>query len=245
MKVVISTCDAYRHIVPVNLHLLRKYWPGQEDITVLCYDTGGLEDLDVELVSMGEQEKDAGGYWSNGVSGYFRDLEEDYFVLIMEELVLVAPVKQDMLDKLEAHVAAGKAHKAMIHAHLNLYGSPHEDGLVILDQDSPYRTSLHPAIWRTEYINMYLRPNLTPQRFELGNEGFVRNDGYDIISAPAADLITDHVYPCLDLYGKGQLRVRGPAGLSECPRLQEEDRQEILSHLKPAELARYRRYRKK
>ena len=196
-------------MVPATVALINKYWPGQ-DITVLAYDTKwivGKLPQNAELVPLGVP--DDSPIWTDALIPYFSSCDFDYFALILDEVPPVAPVNLEAVAEMEKHIASGFASKAMLHAHLNeAFGEPVpglETKAIQLAAHATYRTSLHPAIWRTDYFLRYLRPGLTPQAFEVANEKAAQLDGCTILSWPAQDHRHDHVFPCLDVYRRGSL----------------------------------------
>jgi len=226
MQVIIPTSNKYTHIIEPNVKLLNKYWPGQ-DITVLAYSTEGIGDLpdNVRVVSLGNQD-DFGPYWTNGLIPFFEQYEHHHFALILDDMMLCAPVNQEAIDDMLPMLAGNFASKIMIHSHLNhAYGEhvPYKRYIKISDR-ATYRTSLHPAIWSRDYLLKYLKPDMTPWEFELGNEKAAQDDGHTILSWPSEDHRMKHVFPCLDIYRKGVLSYDNYWGLGH-PTLETEDKE--------------------
>ena len=70
----------------------------------------------------------------------------------------------------------------MLDTHLNVYSVEYKAGMMQMLPNAPYRTSLHPAIWRKEYFKKYLKPNFTIWDFEIKNMPESQKDGATIIS---------------------------------------------------------------
>ena len=203
MKVFLPTADKFHHILPVYAELFNKYWPNQ-DVTVLCYSqpTEFLpENFTIELLGMEDSK-----YWTNGLIPYFEKCTSDYFALLLEDLIPIAPVNQVSVDKMEAEILKG-ASKAMLHSTLNHAGLLADEDILVIKQGANYRTTLHPAIWTKDYFLKYLKKNMTPWEFETKNMAASKADGAKIVSLQTPNPLTTHIFNCLNLYTKGQIKT--------------------------------------
>jgi hypothetical protein len=188
MKVLITTSNKYLHLLVPFSTLFNKYWPGQ-DVTFLGFDNPNIPELpdNFNYVSLGKQS-DFGTYWTNPIIPYINELEDDYFAITCEDLVLTHPIDLKKLNILEEEIKLGNVDKAMLDSHLNwnlrFKGEmhPYKEGILKLSQFAEYRTSLSPAIWRKEYFMRYCKPNMTIWDFELKNMPESQRDKATIIS---------------------------------------------------------------
>ena len=175
MKLYCITCNGYIHFVPGFCKQLVKHWPDQE-ITVLCYDVlpdlSGLTQAERDMVtvhSLGEQSL-YGRSWTDALIPYFSELEDKYFVVMVEDYHLQMDVDMNTVAAAEHHVAIGASDK------VDLTGdvvkrehtmNPSDRRFVIADQMAAYRTSLQAAIWTKDYFLGHLKPARTAWDFEL------------------------------------------------------------------------------
>tara|TARA_R110000782_G_scaffold232072_1_gene318348 strand:+ start:495 stop:1229 length:735 start_codon:yes stop_codon:yes gene_type:complete len=213
MKIYLLTSNKYtKNLCPINVEFLNKYWPNQ-DVTIVGYeDVLELQDLpdNADVVCVGTQE-DYGKTWTNALIPFFKEVKEEYFVLIFDDHILMNKVPIDKISELEEQFINKKAQKAMIGGGIKLENSntfKENENLLEFSQHVDYRTSLHPAIWNKEYFLKYLRPNMTSWDFELHNENRARFDGAAILNYKYDYPNEPHLYSYLELYTKGKNNIQ-------------------------------------
>jgi len=213
MKIYLLTSNKYtKNLCPINVEFLNKYWPNQ-DVTIVGYeDVLELQDLpdNADVVCVGTQE-DYGKTWTNALIPFFKEVKEEYFVLIFDDHILMNKVPIDKISELEEQFINKKAQKAMIGGGIKLENSntfKENENLLEFSQHVDYRTSLHPAIWNKEYFLKYLRPNMTSWDFELYNESRARFDGAAILNYKYDYPNEPHLYSYLELYTKGKNNIQ-------------------------------------
>ena len=157
MKVFMIASDKYAHLIKPNVTLFNKYFPGQ-DIVCLGYDESNAPHQmpnNFSFISLGTQSKE----WTTPLIRFFKDIEDDYFVILLEDILLVGDVDPEKFSLLENEVSSGRAQKAMLDSHLNFQADYQGDEIIFLRQNASYRTSLHPAIWNKDYFLKYLKPH--------------------------------------------------------------------------------------
>lgn len=204
MKLFVITSNKYKNLMGVYGKLLQKYWPGQI-ATILCYD---LPDIPLEdnckVVSLGKQPSK---YWTNGLIPFFSKLNEKYFIITVDDMLLMNYVEEDKIQILENEMKTGEVQKAMIHSHMNkVHGIPWKPGILKIRQEARYRTTLHPAVWGKEYFLRYLKPNMTAWDFEVNNIPESQSDGALIISLDQSR----HIFDCINVFRNRKLVVDTP-----------------------------------
>ena len=180
MKILVTTSDQYIHLVEPHAEMFNKYWPGQ-DVTVLGFEETDLVLPDnFEYISLGRQEN-FGRHWTDPLIPYISTLEHEYFTLMMGDFFLTDNTDIEKVSMLEEEILTGQAEKAILDTHLSAYTLEYKPGIRKLAQNSPYRTTLHPAIWKREYFRRYLNPGLTAWDFEIQNMPESQRDGANII----------------------------------------------------------------
>lgn len=193
MKILVTTSNQQMGLLEPHATLFNRYWPEQQ-VTILGFNTINKPRLpdNFEYVSLGRQD-DFGRYWTDPLIPYIKELDEDYFVLMMGDFLLTDYVETKKFNILESEVKHGDADKVILDTHLSAYTVPFKPGVRELRQEAPYRTTLHPAIWRKEYFLKFLKPNLTAWQFETLNMPESRRDKARILlpEMPAGITATD------------------------------------------------------
>ena len=209
MKVLVTTSNQYAFLLEPYSHLFNKHWPGQE-IVFLGFDVSTAPPLpeNCSFHSLGVQE-DYGRVWTDPLIPYIESLEDEYFIVTVEDMMLMNYVNIEKMNILEEELKTGRAQKAILDSHLNGSAIPYKPGLLQLKQNASYRTTLHPCIWRKEYFQQYLKPGYSAWDFELKNMGLSKKDKATIISLNQEE----NLFESANIYRKGVAVPR-----LDCPR---------------------------
>lgn len=180
MKVIVTTSDAYHHIIPIFCYLFNHNWSSEQEVELVGYKQPEFElPSNFKFVSLGVQG-DHASCFSTDLRPYF-EKQDDWFIWLFEDTFIV-----DVNHKhLEVATELTKLDKA---GRINLSRSGLNELHVYADkingldyfentQNSNYRLSTQPSIWNKNFLLQYMNPNLTPWRFET--QGPV-NDGWKI-----------------------------------------------------------------
>ena len=214
MKILIPTSVQYSHLIEPHYTLFNRNWPGQE-LVYLGFDEGEVPELpdNVTFHSLGTQES-FGSNWTDPLIPYIESIEDPYFVVTVEDVMLMKPVDQDRADVLEQAMKDG-AHKAILDSHMNWKANSFNEDLMIIHNNADYRTTLHPSIWKRKYFLRYLKRGMTAWDFEQINMHESKSDGAIIVS------LTDKkdLYYTANVYAKGKpfpnLKSSNPYGISD------------------------------
>lgn len=184
IKIVVVTSNAYADLVAEMAARFVKYWPGEFQADVLCYDKAPERLPDrFRTVSLGKEPP--GKEWSTPMLGYFLDLwqakTDGYFALFLDDYYLDKPVNPDFLSTAEWIMRNKEVVKIDLTKDRGQF--KHEilvPPWIISAQDAPYRMSLQAAIWRAGYFLSNLKPRLTPWEFELRGNRECMFDGAEI-----------------------------------------------------------------
>tara|TARA_R110000824_G_scaffold45728_1_gene132043 strand:+ start:13118 stop:13840 length:723 start_codon:yes stop_codon:yes gene_type:complete len=209
VKLILTTSNKYTYVCPLNIHFLNKYWPGQEVILLGYEEVERLQNLpeNVEVHMLGQQD-DYGTSWTDALIPFFQNLEEQHFVVLFDDMILMSAVDPEVIRRLEEEVVTGRAQKALIGGGMPLTSTTKmENGLLVFDQNMGYRATLHPAIWAKDYFLSFLEPNFSPWQFEILNENKARRDGAVIINDDYVYPQHPHTFTTLNLYSKGNITI--------------------------------------
>lgn len=209
MKILVATSDNYSFLLEPFYNLFNIFWPEQH-IVFLGFDKTKVPKLpnNCDFYSLGRQ-KDFGKIWSDPLIPFLEKLEDEYFVFTVEDVMLLDYVDMDKIKLLEDEIKFNNASKALLDSHLNKYATPYKKGLMVMNQTAPYRSSLHPAIWKKEYFMKFLKPGYTAWDFEVLNDEEAKFGGEKIISVAQEE----NLYYTCNVYRKGAIIPR-----FDCPR---------------------------
>lgn len=186
MKVIMTTSNAYHHLLPISLYLFKKYW--DVPLELVGYDHPPNLPPWVTFVSLGKQGSKTD--FSNELRPYF-EKQPQYFVWICED-TFIKKVDLPAIEIMEitlnqqSYIGAGGlvqmataigkfclTNESMRRYHSVLFGSE----LFSVSQNADYRLSTQPAIWNRDFLLQYLTPNLSIWDFETQHP---KNDDWKI-----------------------------------------------------------------
>lgn len=177
VEIVIPTCDRYRNITQPVLYSLEKYYPGRGKGVIVGYRPPdfGLPS-DVDFVSVGQDQTPA--RWTNGLKRFIERYSQDYFILHMDDHLLIDRVESDRIDQLCGLMETNpRIDKIMLHPFTSSMFQPYptaeQDLLLFKCENGIGTTTLMNALWRREYLLELLSENLSPHDFE--NQSMHRN----------------------------------------------------------------------
>ena len=209
MKVILHTSNGSTHVALTNIKMFEKYWKNIEIILlgyeeILLLERAQLPD-NVTAICMGKQS-DFGKTWSTAMIPVLNTLEDEYFVLVPDDCVLMKEVDIEKVLFLEKLVQAGRVDKAILGGGIPLTDMiEYDEKLLVVYQNVPYRTSVIPAIWTKRYLLQYLKSGMTAHDFEVVPS---QNDGAVIVNyntGPNPE--NPHLFCFVNAYHKGKLTI--------------------------------------
>jgi hypothetical protein len=162
MKIVVTTSNAYAHIVPIFLRLYNREWGEPFDLVGYDKQVCPLPD-NCTWVSLGKQRGPK--YFSDDLRPYF-EKQDQWFVWLFEDSFIRSVDKKRIHGVMEgASSNIGRfclSNEGMNRQHeISVCG-----GLWKADPKSLYRLSTQPSIWNRDFLLHYLTPGLSPWAFE-------------------------------------------------------------------------------
>ena len=182
MKVYVATSNLYVGLIPEMAARLNRYWPDQ-DVTILGFDVAPPEfPKNFKFHSLGVQA-DFGRSWTDPLKPFFESIDDEYFVLLLDDYFLTAPVDPEMIRYAETMVEAGvdkfDLSDDRSKERYRLY--KHYSGVIESAQCAAYRVSLQAAIWNRLYLLRYMKPSRSAWDFECDGYKEAFNDGAKIL----------------------------------------------------------------
>jgi len=167
MKVIVSTSNAYKHIIPAFAYLYARHWG--DEATLIGYEHPGCELPDcIEFRSMGVQRIKSD--FTTDLSAYFKTLS-DPFVWICEDTFIKSIDRYWYNHCIELSRDEGVGRVSLTNnSYQHYYPCQYKDFFVknayMTTMSSDYRLSMQPAIWRPEYVLKHMQKPMSPWEFE-------------------------------------------------------------------------------
>lgn len=184
--VYLWTSNQQLHCVQAYAYLFNKFWPFEQEVTVLGYKQPEFQLPDnFNFTSLGEQRGPK--FWSNDMKDYFATSKHKAFYMVPEDALLIKEVDKELLS-LAIKIALLKEDEKFLRFGLtaDIQGRSHEIikeyddfDLIRASQSEIYRFSLQQSIWSTKNFLSSLELNQSPWDFELNNSKS-RNNGLDV-----------------------------------------------------------------
>jgi hypothetical protein len=220
MNVCLLTCDKYDWLVPGFMHMFRKYWPDDTEVTIVGFrPPPPITASGWRYQPVGEHEHRP---WTDHMRAVFEHYPDEHFLLLLDDYWLVQPVDPKHLATLEQAIELG-ADKADLSDNTRCFGAQpwsRMKGMIVADQRAKYRTSLQPAIWTREYLLHLLKPGRTIWDFERLGRYDANNDGGQIVAHDWPP--RQCVFRYANVYKKGQPDKR------QLPKIQDTDRAALV-----------------
>jgi len=181
----IITCDKTNHILNVTIPFLDKYWNIPKEVKILGFGNPNIELPDgYEFISMKPKQLSIED-WSNDISNVIEKENNEYIIFMLDDFIPTDYVNVNVLEKVYSLIEKDK-NIVRCALGIDLYvNSPYDiieecDGYDIIQQkqESSYRITTQPSIWKKDYLVSYLKKSTNPWSFETKNKA---NDGYRII----------------------------------------------------------------
>jgi len=180
-RVIVMTSDKYLPALLPFAWLFDKYWNNEQQVLVAGFTPPDFDLPDnFEFHSIGKQEDYPFGKWSNALHDLLVDIDDEAFVLLLEDYWIKRKVDVHAIKILHSYaVQFGYVLKIDIAGdRLYAHGADlYYDTLEYLDliksmPGSPYHMSLMPGVWRKDNMLKVIIPNESPHNLEM--EGTTR-----------------------------------------------------------------------
>lgn len=165
LKIIVTTSNAYLHIIPVFTYLFNKYWGGPAEI--VGYDKPSGLPPNFTFHSLGKQSPDPQNF-TRDLIGYFAK-QDEYFIWLMEDC-FVKEVDKRKVSIIENYLKdnrvgrfnlTGECVKQDHHYFTHIVHAVYANTSTAL-----YRLSTQPSIWNREFLLQYMQKDLSAWDFE-------------------------------------------------------------------------------
>ena len=185
MNIFVATSDDCISAVKPFSFLFNKFWHSKENVTIL--NRGVITEVDLpnnfKIISLGENR--GIDYWCDDLRNYFLSIDDDYFIFMQEDHFPLKPFNKKTYDVLLSCVNDDGVGRIAItndraydpYSHYKTIG---DIKIIQSAQNSMYRVSCQPSIWKKEYMLKHMMSRLKgPWEFELSKNQY--HDGYTIL----------------------------------------------------------------
>ncbi len=231
MRIFVTTSDYYNPLARGFAHLFNRHWSDRQEVTMLCY-APPRDPLpsNFEVLSLGDG-RDFGNdipewapgrrgkhfkelyptpRWTDSIAPYFERLRDEHFILLQIDYFIHRAVELEKIELLQQYCKREDVVKIDLSRDRAFFpntpfATREGTKIVVSNQDAPFRSSLLPAIWRTDYFRRLLRPGRSPWAFEMLGMHDCMNDGKLILGV---DQPIHGPVPYLNVYYSGKLNLQ-------------------------------------
>ena len=185
LNVYVFTSNDYLHILRPFSFLLNKFWSPEQKVVIVGFDHPQFDlPSNYEFVSLGEQR--GLKYWTDDHLDYFKGIEDEYFVHMLENEFFLKPldmsIYNDLVDRLNPKIGRVDLTPGPSQRSNNLVENRGEYDIIELTQDASYRLALRFNIWNKDYLMKYLIRGEDCWEYEVKGIERSKNDGYQILA---------------------------------------------------------------
>tara|TARA_R110000796_G_scaffold243812_1_gene366593 strand:+ start:2548 stop:3363 length:816 start_codon:yes stop_codon:yes gene_type:complete len=188
LTLYIPTCNKYLWLIKPFSFLFNRFWDESIKVVYLGYKTPDFElPPNFSFVSMGDDDNLSN--WSVDLRGYFESIEDEYFMVTVDDSFLVDYTNTELYEKALRYLQTTDKNIGRFGLERDLVTRPHHyfdtfenTDFVNQESNAENRISIRWSIWKRDYIIRFLKDGRTPWTFE--SEGTIesRGDGVGIIS---------------------------------------------------------------
>ncbi len=166
MNIYVLTSNEYLHCLQGFIYLFNKYWNTSQEVKVIRYDIRprGLP-VNFTHYAIGDQDQFS---WSSGVVRWLSDVEDDVFLLMLEDYFISEPVDVERIEGLYQLMLDDDSicKIDLTNDRLKFAHRKHGKHLIESLPTAAFQTSLQAALWRRDYLQRFLVPSEGPWQYE-------------------------------------------------------------------------------
>jgi len=189
VKIYVSTCDNYDHLLPGFAWLFNKYWGKDQKVTILGFRPPPTLPDNFTFHSFAPVETKT---WAEYLHMYFKSQKRvRQFIFLFDDYWLTEPINKSRVISMLRQVQKGAA-KGDLSENVHHFAHKKEGNLVIAAQTAQYRCSTQPAFWNRKHMLRLLREHGSPWQFELQSAQV--NDGQRLVGTDTQIYVYANVY---------------------------------------------------
>lgn len=185
MKILVTTCERYRYLIPDFLELFSKFWANPPQLVI-------------DVAQKGES-------WTAQMIRVLSDMKDDHVLRLCEDFYMYRPVDAEALA--HATALAGDYFRIGLQGRFEGYldcSSLAPDGLYTLAPEAEYLCSLEASIFDRKQLLEALKAagDMNIWEFEMFGSEYARKEGWKVAVTP------DRVISYKDATRRGEQRIK-------------------------------------
>ena len=172
LTTIVGTCDSYLDLIPGFSILYERYFEPNIE-TLIVSET---EDLDIpkyKFITPGKKQ------WGERIIQAISETKTEYVFFVLDDYYLSQLLTNEYIEYLLKFMDNRKVNKIMLspvpdfakYEYLESINTMHK-----MSPNSPWLTSVQPAIWRKSELLKFLKPEYTPWNFEVEGSKLAKNN---------------------------------------------------------------------
>lgn len=176
MRVIVTTCDHYHHVLKIFIHQFNKHWGQDQPVLIAGFSRPSYElPSNFSFHSIGKIEDYPPHRWADALDRTLSIMDDEVFTLLLDDYILTRPVNISAIRILYDYMVQFKDVVKIDLCEDRLYAQG-----VDLDYDhagyidliksmpgSPYHMSLWPGMWNRTHLISILKPGESAQDLEV------------------------------------------------------------------------------
>ncbi len=173
-NIYIITCDKSNHILNVTIPLLDKYWNIDKSVKILGFDKPQIDlPIDYEFISMRPKQLSIDD-WGKDIASVIEKDTDDIVMFMLDDFLPIDYVNPDILNVLLSKFSDQNTFRCALGIDMHFWGYDIEKQygdfkLIRMKQNTPYRVTTQPSLWRKSELLKYLKNTTNPWSFETDN----------------------------------------------------------------------------
>lgn len=200
MKIIVLTNRKHHWLLPGFCYLFNRYWSQDQDVTIATYGTVEQKlPENFSFLSIDDENYPA-QRWTDGLIRLIERIEEDHFILMLEDYYLIRSVRIDLVNKFYGFIETANGitsspHILRVDLTSDRASKPHELYAKIRDGEiqaqliqsrihAHYLMSFQAGIWNRVLLAEVLRPGESPWQAEIrGTQRLRRRDDLIVLGS--------------------------------------------------------------
>jgi len=171
----IITCDKTNHVLNVTIPLLDKYWNISKSVKIVGFSKPDIElPNDYEFISMKPTQESIDD-WCKDIYSVIQNDPNEFIIFMLDDFLPIDYVNTEILNYFYDELT-NNSNLVRCGLGIDMSFLPYRiietfDNYSVfeLSQQSPYRITTQPSIWRKEYLLNFLSRSTNPWNFETQN----------------------------------------------------------------------------
>ena len=172
LTTIVGTCDSYLDLIPGFSILYERYFEPNVE-TLIVSETEGLDIPKYKFITPGKKQ------WGERIIQAISETKTEYVFFVLDDYYLSQLLTNEYIEYLLKFMDNHKVNKIMLspvpdfakYEYLESINTMHK-----MSPNSPWLTSVQPALWRKSELLKFLKPEYTPWNFEVKGSKLAKNN---------------------------------------------------------------------